>query len=328
MKKMKNNLCSIIVPIYNVEPFISKCIKSILNQDYKELEIILVDDGSTDGSSKVVDEYALLDSRIISVHKENEGVSEARNTGVRMAKGEYIMFVDGDDYVEPNYVSSFVYLMEKTQADMGVSYSRLVDDEKKKNLELTFEIKNGISVLDEMYLEKIDVAVWNKIYRKSLLDQYNIRFNTLFWFAEGMTFNVECYLHFNKIATTNFEVYHQVTNANSAVRKFNIESWRCGQRALLFQKKLLEESEDVPKRVLNSLLFHYFGYDYVIMKGIIQFKDKCKYGFLYKEAKNNLRKNISFPLKADISLKKKFKCILQAIFPDLLIYYELYKCRF
>ena len=107
-------LISIIVPVYNVEKYLSKCIDSIINQTYKNIEIILIDDGSTDSSGAICDKYALVDSRIHVLHIENSGVSNARNVGLNHATGDYIGFVDSDDYIEPNM---YELLLEELIAD-------------------------------------------------------------------------------------------------------------------------------------------------------------------------------------------------------------------
>ena len=117
---MKNNdLISVIIPIYNVEKFLSFCIDSIVNQTYKNLEIILVDDGSTDNSGKICDEYALKDNRIKVMHKQNGGVSSARNVGLNIAKGKYIGFVDSDDYVENDMFEILHNLIIKNNVDIS-----------------------------------------------------------------------------------------------------------------------------------------------------------------------------------------------------------------
>lgn len=110
---------SIIIPVYNVEEFIFKTVKSVMNQDYKDIEIILVDDGSPDNSAKIIDELAKRDDRIVCVHKDNGGVSSARNVGLRMASGEYVTFIDGDDWVEPNYISYLLNLVESNNCQIG-----------------------------------------------------------------------------------------------------------------------------------------------------------------------------------------------------------------
>lgn len=106
-------LISVIVPIYRVERYLSKCVESILNQTYRHLEIILVDDGSPDGSGAICDEFAEKDSRIWVIHKENGGLSDARNAGIEIAKGTYLAFVDGDDWIEPDMYEAMLSLMEK-----------------------------------------------------------------------------------------------------------------------------------------------------------------------------------------------------------------------
>jgi glycosyltransferase involved in cell wall biosynthesis len=118
---MEKNLVSIIVPIYNVEKYIEKCVKSILEQDYKNIEVILVDDGSPDGSPKLIDKFKKMDSRVIVLHKPNGGVSSARNAGIDIAKGEYILFIDGDDWIESDYVSYFINLVKTFDLPIGMN---------------------------------------------------------------------------------------------------------------------------------------------------------------------------------------------------------------
>lgn len=109
---------SVIVPIYNVEKYLNKCIDSIVNQTYKNLEIILIDDGSTDGSGDICDEYAGRDMRIKVFHQENKGVVAARKVGIKNATGEYIGFVDGDDYIDSNMFAELYHLINKKEADI------------------------------------------------------------------------------------------------------------------------------------------------------------------------------------------------------------------
>ena len=107
------NKVSIIVPIYNVENFLEKSINSLINQTYYDIEIILIDDGSTDRSSKIIDEYAIKDSRIIAIHKKNTGVSDTRNVGLSKVSGKYITFIDADDYVEKDYIEEVMKVLKK-----------------------------------------------------------------------------------------------------------------------------------------------------------------------------------------------------------------------
>lgn len=110
------DLISIIVPVYNVENYIKECINSIINQSYKNIEIILVDDGSTDNSGSLCEEFSLIDSRIVTFHKENGGLSDARNYGIRHSNGEYIMFVDSDDIIDKDIVNVLYTLIQKDKS--------------------------------------------------------------------------------------------------------------------------------------------------------------------------------------------------------------------
>ena len=112
---------SVIIPVYNVEEFIFRTVESVMNQDYKNIEIILVDDGSLDNSAKIINELAKKDDRITCVHKENGGVLSARNAGLRIASGEYVTFIDGDDWVEPKYISCLLNLVESNKCEIGMN---------------------------------------------------------------------------------------------------------------------------------------------------------------------------------------------------------------
>lgn len=126
------DLISIVVPIYNVEQYLEKCINSIINQTYKNLEIILINDGSTDSSSTIIDKYKLIDSRIKVIHKENGGLSDARNRGIEIAAGKYITFIDSDDYVELDYVEYLYNLIIRYSTNISFcKYDLIFDNDKK-----------------------------------------------------------------------------------------------------------------------------------------------------------------------------------------------------
>lgn len=125
------NLVSVIVPVYNAEHFIEKCIHSILNQSYKNIELILVNDGSTDNSVKICDSFAKIDNRIKLIHQANSGPSVARNNGIYNAKGKYIQFIDADDYIEENMIETLVNEMEKGLDIVICGYKRIFKEENK-----------------------------------------------------------------------------------------------------------------------------------------------------------------------------------------------------
>ena len=172
----KNALISIIVPIYNVEKYIEKCIDSIINQTYKYLQIILVDDGSTDNSGMICDIMAEKDARIVVLHKENGGLVSARKAGLKIANGQYIGFIDGDDYIEPNMYESLINALEESGADIihsgYYSLNGSCINFKDDCLDVT---GNRNELLSNILLDRgITPSIWSKVFKRDvILQSYN-----------------------------------------------------------------------------------------------------------------------------------------------------------
>ena len=165
------NLITIVVPVYNVEKYLKKCIESIINQTYKNLEIILVDDGSPDNCGKICDDYKKQDSRIKVIHKKNGGLSDARNAGIDIANGEYITFIDSDDYIDDDYVELLYNAIVKDKTDMVISSHKVIYDNGTILEKETGErsILNSKEVLKRiLYDEGIDLSAWAKLYKIEL----------------------------------------------------------------------------------------------------------------------------------------------------------------
>ena len=309
---MKKDKISIVVPIYNVEQYINKCVTSLITQTYSNIEIILVDDGSPDDSPKIIDELSKKDNRIIVIHKKNGGVSSARNVGIEASTGEYILFVDGDDYVDNDFVQYFYDLINKSvDIDIGINYSKYsISDKKNGNDDI--KVRDSKQIIVDLYAERLNVAVWNKIYRKSFLDRYNIRFDESIWFGEGMLFNIVCLQYTDNVVVGYKKVYHQVFNVNSAMRSFNLKSNLCGIRSLEIQKSLWKKNTI---EIENSWEYHRRAFNFSILTGIIKIKAQKKYRDEYILCKKNLRKNIMIPLKVNIPTKKKILYIIAFISP-------------
>lgn len=163
---------SIIVPVYNVKPYLNKCLDSLIFQSMKEIEIIIIDDGSTDGSDAICDEYAKMDKRIIVCHQKNCGLSCARNVGLKIAKGKYIMFVDSDDYVEKDFCKIPYELAETKNVDLVMFHFRTIRNDIKINPEKK-PIEDGYKTTEEALKTMFyvtSVGVWNKMYAKYLFN--------------------------------------------------------------------------------------------------------------------------------------------------------------
>lgn len=183
-------LASIVVPVYNIEKYIEKCIKSLIAQTYENMEILLVDDGSLDNCGKICDSYAKKDSRIRVIHKENGGLSEARNQGAFEAKGEYLFFIDGDDSVSPKLVEETILCAEKQNADMVIFDFESVEEETGRRDLYHFALpkERTVNVYDMPELILKTPAAWCRMYRKSFWDRSKIRY------PKG--------LHYEDLATT------------------------------------------------------------------------------------------------------------------------------
>lgn len=296
---MESKLISIIVPIYNVEKYIEKCVKSLLKQDYANIEIILVDDGSPDHCAEIIDALAQRDKRIIVIHKRNQGVSSARNIGIETAKGEYLMFVDGDDWVDSDYVSYFLNLVEEFCCDIGMnknnySISAIISNENRYSV-------TSEKVIEWIYLGHIFVAVWNKIYKTSLLKENKICFNKDIWYGEGMLFNIECLQYIDKVAIGEKSIYHQTFNSDSAMRKFNLKSNYCGIESLELQRKLWKKKS---KAIEDMWIYHRYCFNRSIIDGLVRSDMISSNNEVFDECVYNLRKDISIPLKTEKELRK------------------------
>ena len=319
---MDEKKISVIVPVYNVERFIRKCVQSLVDQDYSNIEIILVDDGSPDSSGVIIDELKAIDNRIITIHQKNSGVSAARNAGLAVSSGEYITFVDGDDWVDSNYVSYFVRLIEESGCDIAMN--------KNNHTEIRSLSRDNCCVVDSekaiewIYMGDVFVAVWNKMYRKKLLDENNIVFNQEIWYGEGMLFNVECLQYTDKVAVGEQSVYHQTFNPDSAMRKFNLESNFCGIKSLKLQKALWKKSNADIEAAWN---FHRYCFNRSIIDGLVRAKIVADNKEVYDECVSNLRRGISLPLRMEKSFKKKLMWCGYFVSPHLMAIRKSFKFK-
>ena len=175
---MYSPLISVIIPVYKVEQYLRRCLDSIVNQTYTNLEIILVDDGSPDNSPQICDEFANKDNRIAVIHKKNGGLSDARNAGLDICKGEYISFVDSDDWVSQEYINKLYSSITKSHADIAIVNHTLVNDfctpkcDKKPSVKIFTKQQALFKLIAKQY--QPFVVSWGKLYRKELFK--SIRF--------------------------------------------------------------------------------------------------------------------------------------------------------
>ena len=231
-EKWLDDKISVIVPIYNVEKYLKYCLDSILVQSYKNLEIILINDGSTDNCGKICDEYQLEDKRIKVIHKTNAGLADARNTGLKIATGDYISFLDSDDYIYPTFYEELYTLLQKNDADIAEcdfmrinvenieNCKEIIDSENKRNTVLETNT-NNIESLKLLYGPRLKpylkkVVVWNKLYKKSILDNIEFPVGKLHE-DEYTTFKI--LYKAQKVISTNRILHGYMQTSNSIMRQ-------------------------------------------------------------------------------------------------------------
>lgn len=220
------DLISVIIPIYNIEKYLRKCIDSVLCQTYKNLEIILVDDGSKDGSGTICDEYKRKDSRIAVVHKENGGLSSARNAGLDYCHGDYVVFIDGDDFIEPQMMElllnlikrgdySFSMILFRMVGETDGTNSPLVDIQAVRTKDLSQDdLVQRLLGLSSSFLTETQI-VWNKLYPMDLLKQYRF-VNTI---NEDVEYNSRIFLNTSKAVIGLATMYNYVQRPTSIIHK-------------------------------------------------------------------------------------------------------------
>lgn len=232
------DLISVIVPVYNVEKYLYSCIDSILAQTYNNLEIILIDDGSTDCSGKICDEYALKDSRILVIHKENQGLGLARNSGLEIAKGKYILFVDSDDYIHPKMVEELINNLVNVSADtcfcgyFSVYKNDLIEDNPayyndrifKGNEIINEVLLNMIGGLpSDKYDTKLNMAVWHALYSTEIIKKNHLTFPSEREFiSEDIIFHIlylQCAKKVYYISTPLY--YYRASRIDSLTQRFD-----------------------------------------------------------------------------------------------------------
>ena len=215
---MKEPLVSIIVPVYNAQEYLSKCIESILNQTMKDFELILINDGSNDKSPKICDKYSLRDSRIKVIHKENEGVSIARNTGINISRGKYIVFADSDDYVDENWCCEMYKAIINNNRNMIMTGITIYNTRNNNNIinNLNINSDTDTSMVKKkdffiLYKKQLINSPCNKIYITEIIKSNNVRFKENLRLGEDLLFNLE-YLSFmdEDIIVLNKSLYNYI----------------------------------------------------------------------------------------------------------------------
>lgn len=262
---MGNDLVSIIIPVYNVEKYIERCICSVINQTYKDLQIIIINDGSTDNSDEVCMRYSMQDNRIKYIKKTNEGLGLTRNYGLNIATGKYVSFVDSDDYLDNNFVKNCIDYMKKYDSDTIITgYSKVSDGGKIFETEVFDEIEYcgeqvrnillprmlGSSVREK---DSIRPMVWANLYSMKIINEHQLRFcNERELMSEDVYFDIEYYCYADSVRIIPCVGYYYRYNRNSITSSYRLDLLEKIKIMYKYESnriKVLYDREDIQNRI-------------------------------------------------------------------------------
>ena len=315
---------SVIIPVYNVEKYIDRCLKSIISQNYDDLEIIVIDNGSTDSSGSICDTYASEYSNISVYHIENHGVGAARNFGLSKARGEFIYFVDSDDYLVGNLFADFA---DKLVSDLDLvvfSYYNSFEEDltEKSRTEKSLPFKGNydkdgfIKIFKELFLSDMLYTVWNKIYRREFLLENNLSFEQ-YEIGEDVRFNLNVYRNVNRIFLSQDSYYvYVIGRKGSAMSSYNPKRIQYQLQELKMVDSLLSDwyldsfdlDQTIKARILMSNIYNISKQNTQFSSKVEYVKDICENkdikSFIHTE-ENDLKPFINYLLK-----QKRYSTVL------------------
>lgn len=250
---MEEKLVTVIIPVYNVEAYLKQCVLSVINQTYKNLEIILIDDGSTDGSGAICDSFKFLDNRVKVIHKNNTGLGLTRNVGIEKAHGEYICFIDSDDFISNDMINQLMIGISNSKADTVIGgYTRVNENgEKLYSKNYVSEVYQAPNVKLKLLprligsspykKDSIKMSVWNVIFSMKVIRENNIKFvSERQYISEDIIWDMDYYSKAKKVKILNVSGYCYRVRNNSLTRDFNYKKRIIDiKRLYLFEKEKL-----------------------------------------------------------------------------------------
>lgn len=301
--------------MFNVGKYLSQCIESLQNQTYGNIEVILVDDGSPDDSGKIADQYAEKDSRIKVIHKQNAGVSAARNTGLVAATGDYICFSDGDDYVMPNYVELLLKLCVDNDAEISYTVDMYTTFHKELVAHPKTIVISAEDATENILCYKVPIGVYSKMFKRSFLDEYNLRFLEDVYIGEGFNFNTACFQRANKIVKSTERIYfYRRDNDASAMTSFKLAKCKMALKAIdIIKNNLVIKTP----RVLNAWKFAYWHTHFDMYCWIVNSNAKTVDKALYEKCLKVSRWNAYIAFKVPTKRSERIRGLLGLVGPSV-----------
>lgn len=319
---MYEGYVSIIIPVYNVETYLEECLESVISQTYEKMEIILVDDGSTDSSGIICDTYGKKDSRITVVHKDNGGVALARNVGLNMCNGEFICFIDSDDYVEADMCQNMVEALQNSKADMASFSYKIIDCENNENP----ISPQPVVISSKDFMDKImrgenryaNYAVWSRLYYASTLK--SIRFENGIRKGEDVIFTLEVLSTVRTCVCSELVIYNYRIVRNSISHSAYV----------YFPDRLIVKNREIEILATNGLNEHAqkkkISFSKILLLYWTKTKDKRDKRLIEYYLESN-RLSVTEIIKSKMATIFKIEAISVMKFPTLCRQYYKIKCR-
>ena len=269
---------SVIIAAYNIEKYIQRCIESVVNQSEREIEIIIVNDGSTDNTLNIINKVNELDDRIIVINKKNQGLIEARKTGLKYANGEFILFLDGDDWLENNCIEELYKTANDKKADVVLYNAYMVYDDRKEIFDTFIEKfiddikKNPVK---NLLLLNISPTIWSKFIKKSFLEENNIEFPQNISYAEDLAAVLNIFINKPKIVCNEKRFYNYYQRNDSISNKISSKVLEIDDAIQFIKEKLVEMNIYYE----NKEEFEYTVFRHLLISKILRFN------YLYPERK-------------------------------------------
>lgn len=311
--ELSSNLISVIVPVYNAKDYLEKCVDSLLKQTYSNIEIILVDDGSKDGSSELCEKLKKKDNRILVIHQKNQGVSAARNVGIKASRGDYVGFVDSDDYIEKDMLSTLYNNAISSCADISICGYRAInekeikDSEKKDEYNKNIVVSEDIDLFYKMIVKEFKGFMCNKLFSRNIIDE--MKFDCNIKVCEDLLAIIEVSKSIKKFCYENTVLYNYIMRESSAIHKKDYSKY---YTAVIAYKKIIKFLKKEESKCVDLYVFDKFKWENSIMKESCAYKKilaestKADYKYILKS------KSVRYTNKIETFIRYNYYSIFKA----------------
>ncbi len=315
IREEESFLVSVVVPIHNAAPYLEFCVGSILGQTHRSLEVILVDDGSSDGSSAIADKLELGDSRVCVVHQRQMGVSAARNSGIRRAHGSWITFVDADDWIAPGFVHEMLSVGLSLGTEIVIGTAVLDGPKVGRDRLPRVRSCDGPSAVAALLYPGIPVGCWNKLFHRRLIDELEVLFDETLVMGEGLTFSIDLVQRSDRVAFSDSPLYYyRKDNLDSATYCPTPGRMRLALETIeIIENNLLAQGD----QVRHALEFHRWRTTVLYLAAQIRHGGSSE-GDEYRATVRYLRRNgLRTLLRCSLTMDGWLESLVAAVFPAL-----------